>query len=168
MTVPILTAGLPRPIDAIPDEWERTTLNIFFKEYGAIDTDLIQYVVIVSRYRGQWLVVRQCGRQTWEIPGGHRETGEQLEEAARRELFEETGALEFTLTTIGLFAVEADRGDPSWGSLHFAEIRTLGSLPPSEIEEVRCVDSLDALPLTYPLIQPQLLEYVQRSPAIPL
>ena len=37
---------------------------------------------------------------TWEIPGGHIEPGESPEEAARRELFEETGAAEFTIRPI--------------------------------------------------------------------
>lgn len=140
-------------------------MKLIFQEYGTLPTGLIRYAVIAARHKGQWLVVRQRGRQTWEIPGGHREAGESPEEAAQRELFEETGAPEFSLIPVALFAVETGTGEPSWGTLHFAEVRKLGPLPPSEIEEMRSVDSLAALPLTYPLIQPQLLEYVQRSRA---
>ncbi len=52
---------------------------------------------IVARYKDRWVFCRQHGRDTWELPGGHIEPGEQADHAARRELVEETGAIEFDM-----------------------------------------------------------------------
>ena len=38
---------------------------------------------------GQWLMIRRNGR--WDLPKGHRECGERIEECAAREIEEETG-----------------------------------------------------------------------------
>src|SRR5581483_7775692 len=42
-------------------------------------------IVLVRQFRATW------GRSSWECPAGHAEPGESPEEAARRELAEETG-----------------------------------------------------------------------------
>ena len=56
-----------------------------------------KYVVVFTRYRGKLLLSRLRQRDTWETQGGHIEPGETPEQAARRELWEESGAGEFTL-----------------------------------------------------------------------
>ena len=62
-----------------------------------IEDEKIGFVVIAAKYKDQWVLCRHEERQTWEIPGGHREIGELLEQAARRELYEETGAIKAEL-----------------------------------------------------------------------
>lgn len=37
---------------------------------------------------------------TYEVPGGHRESGEDILSIAKRELMEETGAIDFTIKPI--------------------------------------------------------------------
>ena len=56
-----------------------------------------RYVVILSLYNGKILLSQHTARETWEMQGGHIETGETPEAAARRELFEESGAVGFSL-----------------------------------------------------------------------
>lgn len=117
------------------------------------------FAVIAARYRGGWLWVRRRDRATYEIPGGHWETGEQIEETARRELYEETGALDFALRPVCAYSVTGD-GPASYGMLFLAEVHTLGPLPPTEIGEVIVrADLPDAL--TYPQIQPHLMRWAQ-------
>ncbi len=54
-----------------------------------------EYVTVVALKDGQLVVVKQhreaMGQDTYELPGGAMEAGESREEAARRELREETG-----------------------------------------------------------------------------
>ncbi|OXS56113.1 8-oxo-dGTP diphosphatase [Bacillus sp. V-88] len=50
------------------------------------------HVLVICRYDGQWLLTRHKKRGL-EFPGGKREKGETLEEAAVRETFEETGGV---------------------------------------------------------------------------
>ena len=59
-----------------------------------------RYVVILSRYQGKILLSRHRERNTWETQGGHIEPGETPEQAARRELFEESGAVRYEINSL--------------------------------------------------------------------
>lgn len=131
-------------------------MKVEFYSVGSNDNNL-QYVVIQARYRGQWIFVRHKDRRTWEIPGGHIEEHEDPDTAAKRELFEETGALEYRLEPISNYSVEIDT-EKSYGRLYFAEVHQLGDLE-YEIEEISFSDRLPDQ-LTYAFIQPYLYEQV--------
>ena len=115
----------------------------------------IKYAVIVARYRGKWILCRHKERTTWEIPGGHLEINETPDQAARRELWEETGTVKAELHPICIYSVQ------DCGMLYFAEIEELGPIP--ETSEIKEIAFFDALPesLTYPHIQPALFHNVQ-------
>ena len=137
---------------------EHRRIRVEFFSLQDIEDPLYQYAVIASRYCGRWIFCMHKDRQTWEIPGGHREHGEAILDTARRELFEETGAASYSLSPICAYAVCQGRNS-CHGLLCFAEIERLESLPHSEI---RRIDLFDALPaaLTYPHIQPPLFHRV--------
>ena len=99
--------------------------------------------------------MRHRERITWEIPGGHIEPGETADDAARRELYEETGAAKYHIASICDYSVTMG-GDTKHGRLYAAAIKALGILPESEIAETKCFDVLPEN-LTYPDIQPALL-----------
>lgn len=117
----------------------------------------LTYVLMISRVDHRWLFVRHRERITWELPAGHIEAGETAIEAARRELFEETGALEYTLEVLFDYSAYSAVQEIRYGRVYFADIRILGALPPSEIAETRVFDDLPEQ-LTYPAIQPVLWE----------
>ncbi len=124
---------------------------------AAADAEEIKYAVIVAKQNGHWLFCRHKERDTLECPGGHREPGETPEQAARRELYEETGATEYSLREIGPYRVVRFGGGASYGMLYYADIKTLGAIPEgSEIAEVFLLEELPAA-WTYPEIQPFLL-----------
>ncbi len=141
-------------------------LSVRFYQIKAGEDPEPAYVVIASRHRQKWIVVRHKERTTWEIPGGHREPAEDARQAACRELYEETGALQYELRPVYGYMV-ADGLAVSHGMLYFAEVRSLGRLPASEIGEIRLVDDPLQLELTYPRIQPllhrKILEYIGRN-----
>ena len=70
-------------------------MELEFYELGKLDEDNLSFSVISTVYQGKWLYVRNKTRGTWEIPGGRKEAGERIDNTARRELFEETGASKY-------------------------------------------------------------------------
>ena len=63
------------------------------KFYDLVDDSLLKFAVIISKSNGKWVFCKHKERNTYEIPGGHREEGETIFETAKRELVEETGAV---------------------------------------------------------------------------
>lgn len=118
------------------------------------------YVVIVAKYKGKWLFVRHKERNTYEVPGGHIESGEDYVTAAKRELYEETGAIDFTLDLVSVYTVN-NNNIINGGYLFFADVKNLSNLPDYEIAEFALFEHLPEN-LTYPQIQPHLFAYVQR------
>lgn len=126
----------------------------FYQKSEIADEDL-KYAVIAARQNGKWIFCQHKERDTWEILGGHRESGEIISETAKRELYEETGAIEYDLNEVCVYGVERE-GKLSCGMLFFAEIRTLGELPAEmEIGEIAFFGNIPDK-LTYPEIQPHL------------
>lgn len=119
----------------------------------------LSYSIIVTRYKSNWIFVRHHQKDTWEIPGGHIEDDELPFEAAKRELVEETGALEYVLTTVSTYSVTGVKST-GYGRLYFAEVFSTGMAPDtSEIAEIKAFDTIPD-ELTYPDIQPHLFEQV--------
>lgn len=136
---------------------------ICVKFYESAKNRNLKYSVIVSRYRGKWLLCKHHERETFEIPGGHRESGETPEQAARRELYEETGAVRYALKELCVYSVAETDAPETFGMLYFADIEELSPLPDFEMERVECFDDIPER-LTYPEIQPFLLcEAVRRA-----
>ena len=126
------------------------------------DDSLSGFAVIAARHNGKWVFCMHRDRDTWEFPGGHREPGESVEETARRELWEETGADNFSLLPVCTYGVTRDGQTPGFGTLFYAEIFSFASLP--EEFEMKKVELFSRLPgnWTYPEVQPFLLERAEQ------
>lgn len=62
------------------------------KRCNGIAGALLKYVCCdMKEKNGKWVFCRHKDRDTYEIPGVHRESGETIFETAKRELMEETG-----------------------------------------------------------------------------
>ncbi len=134
------------------------------KFYDTVSDDLLKFAVIIAKHNGKLVFCKHRQRDTIEIPGGHREDGENISDTARRELYEETGALDFKIEPICVYSVTDVNnfdGVETFGMLFFAEIFSFEKELHSEIESI-CL--LDGLPdkWTYPLIQPRLIEEAKR------
>ena len=136
------------------------------KFYETVEDQLLKFAVIISKSNGKWVFCRHKERNTYEVPGGHREDGETILEAAKRELYEETGAIEYEIKPVCVYSVTGKNkvnqtGEETYGELFFADIRTFEQELHSEIEEVKLLDELPEN-WTYPLIQPLLIEEFER------
>ena len=136
-------------------------ITVNFHETEPMPDEFLKFAVIAARYNGKWVFCRHKERDTYEIPGGHRESGESIDDTAKRELIEETGAIEFDITPVNVYSVTID-GATTFGKLYFAEIFALGLLSSkSEIAEIYHFDKLPEK-LTYPAIQPELYRKTQK------
>ena len=133
------------------------------KFYDTVEDKLLKFAVIVAKSNGKWVFCKHKERDTYECPGGHREAGENIDDTARRELYEETGAIEYTIRPICVYSVTAPdnfNGAETFGKLYFADIATFETELHSEIEKIELFDRLPKK-WTYPLIQPFLLKEVE-------
>ena len=114
------------------------------------DSDLT-YVIMGARYQEQWIFVRHRQRQTWELPAGHIEAGEGPDRAAVRELYEEAGVVNSSLTIVSDYSVTMGDQQAN-GRLYLADVIELEPLPEHEIEEIKLCGKLPSN-LTYPEVQ---------------
>lgn len=63
--------------------------------YDSIEDDLLKFAVIVSKSQGKWVLCKHRMRNIYECPGGHKEDREAILTTAKRELYEETGAIDY-------------------------------------------------------------------------
>lgn len=135
--------------------------NIKVNFYTSVDDCLLKFAVIAAKYKGRWVWCKHKNRDTYEIPGGHREQGENILDTAKRELYEETGAVGFNIAPVCVYAVEQDCAE-TFGMLYYAEIAEIEGELHSEIERIELFDTMPEK-LTYPAIQPYLWERVNAA-----
>ena len=122
-----------------------------------------KYVVVLSVFEGKILLSRHRKRATWETQGGHIEVGETPIDAARRELFEESGAVDFDIEPVcDYWAMDESNGSGASGVVFRADIRRLDPIPESEMAEVAAFDNLPEN-LTYQGITPVLFGRIGRT-----
>ncbi|KKQ32580.1 MAG: hypothetical protein US49_C0006G0031 [candidate division TM6 bacterium GW2011_GWF2_37_49] len=136
-------------------------INVNFHKLNSIPDDKLIYAVICTKHDNLWIWCKNKKRDTWEIPGGKRESGEDIEKTARRELFEETGASEFELTAVSEYSVTID-GQTKFGRLFFAAVLVFKQIQMTdEIQEIKGFSELPPA-LSFTQIQPLLLKYVTK------
>lgn len=140
--------------------------NVKVKFYNSAEDALLKFAVIIAKSGGKWVFCKHKERDTYEIPGGHREAGEDIFETAKRELYEETGAVVYNIEPVCVYSVTAEDnfdGKETFGMLYLAEIKEFEKELHNEIEKIVLMEDLTDN-WTYPGIQPELVkEYTRRA-----
>lgn len=112
-------------------------------EYPAGRLDNIGFVSIFTRYQGKWVYCWHKRRESYEHPGGHVEPNETPMEAAKRELFEETGVENCKIIPLWDYEYIWENGEGSNnGRTYYAEVYSLGVLPESEMDYIELFDTV--------------------------
>ena len=136
-------------------------LRCVIHPFGALTP--LRFVVVCCFYEGRYLLSYHSGQRSWETQGGHIEPNETPEEAAARELYEESGIRDAPLIPVCDYWAYDDEGSSN-GRVYAAAVRRLGELPRNEMSRV---EAFDALPddLTYPFVTPVLFGEARRAVA---
>ena len=139
-------------------------MKLKVKFYNEINDKDLKFAVIMARYDNRWIFCKHKERETYEIPGGHREVDENILDTAKRELQEETGAIEFEIQPISVYSVTGknrvnSNGNETFGMLFYAEVHSFKDMLEDEIEKIEFFSNLPSN-LTYPEIQPYLYNKV--------
>ena len=116
------------------------------KDYFCVD--------MMAVYEGKWIFCKHKKRDTWENPGGHIDEGETPIEAAKRELYEETGAVKFDIEPLCDYYIDGEvdgRYFKGNVQVYFATVHTLCELPPDS--EMELIDLFESFPdeLKFPM-----------------
>ena len=131
--------------------------------YEEAADDKLHFAVIISRFQGKWVLCKHKERNTLEVPGRHREPGEEISYTAKRELQEETGAIDFKLQPVCAYSVTEkaisgeEDGEERFGMLYYAEIWSFEKELHREIERIYIMEDLPEN-WTYPSVQPELMK----------
>src|SRR5574344_1493850 len=90
---------------------------------GSVQDKELTRVICVAKYKDKYVFAYNKERCGWEIPGGHIETGESYLEAAKREMYEETGATKINIIPVSLYKIS------TYGIICYCEILELSKLP---------------------------------------
>jgi len=95
------------------------------------------------------------------LPAGHPEEGESAEEAAIRELMEETGAEEFYISPVSFYSVVAD-SEKTHGQLFLARVSTFGDI--TDIDEIEEIVFSEDIPgdLSLPIVMRALFDKLKQ------
>ncbi len=126
--------------------------------------DQIGFVCILARHQGKWVASWHKKRAGWEFPGGHVEKGEEALEAAKRELYEETGAAASRMLPLWDYHFVWENG-AGWnnGRYYYADISEFAPLPESEMSKI---DFFDDVPSNYTYNRGAVVCNVQKCVAI--
>jgi len=128
------------------------------------------YADIFPLYKGKWIYCKHKDRSTWENPGGHIENSEKPLDTAKRELYEETGSINFDIEPLCDYWISGELNGKSItgnGQVYFANVHSISKLP--EESEMEKIDFFDLPPkkLTYPeysnIIFPLALEKIKNN-----
>lgn len=98
-------------------------------------------VVICSICEGKYLLSKHKIRETWGTQGGHIEDGETPLDAAKRELFEESGVLDADIYPVcDYYGYNSQRH--SNGMVFLAVVHSFDELPKFEMKERALFDEL--------------------------
>jgi ADP-ribose pyrophosphatase YjhB (NUDIX family) len=111
-------------------------------------------VVVCAFENGRMLLSWHRGHRAWETQGGHIEANETPEEAARRELYEESGVTRAELLPVCDYYAFDSEGESN-GRVFAARVLEREALPEYEMQKVQAFECLPE-DLTYPRVTPVL------------
>ena len=98
---------------------------------------------MITKHNGKFVLCWHTKSQKWDHVGGHVEKGENPLAAAKRELFEETGAIDFDIVPV--FDHKALHADGTFnnGRTYFVNVREFSGLPAgSEMGKIGFFDEI--------------------------
>lgn len=102
-------------------DYYKNEVQLTFNDHGFISDP--RHVLVICRYKEQWLLTRHS-RRGLEFPGGKVEAGELPDDAAVREVWEETGAGLASIEWLGQYKVTG-KAEVIYKNVYFARVEEI-------------------------------------------
>lgn len=125
------------------------------------ETD-ISFCVIIAFYKKSVVLIKKSNLSTFECPCGYKKKNETTLKAAKRVLFEKTGAKDFVIRYKGIYP-DISKGE-EYGKYYYADIKSFDRLKGSAADEMRCFNLLPPDELfSYPQINKMLINQIKNE-----
>jgi len=119
----------------------------------------IEYVSMLSQYDKKWVICHLKEVDKWDCPGGKIEDGESPIQAAMRELFEETGAVESDYLPLFIYCIKSEKG-LTYGIQYYCDIVLFEEIPDFEMDSIEFHKIIPFNKLKTPEVHKMLFQYV--------
>jgi 8-oxo-dGTP diphosphatase len=119
----------------------------------------IKYVSMFAQYEDKWVICHLKDTNKWDCPGGKIEEDENPIQAAMRELYEETGAVESDYIPLFIYCINSDKG-LSYGIQYYCDIVEFEEIPDFEMDQIEFHKDIPFEKMKTPDVHKQLYEYI--------
>lgn len=117
-----------------------------FLPLGYVPDHSINFVTIIGRHEGRWLIIRTNDAEEWHFPNGKRKNNESLQKTVLREVQERRFATVMRMIPLGSYSCEYG-AEPAFAMIYYCDYQDINNATNAceVVETATVIDPLDVI-----------------------